>query len=153
MDIHELILPEDMALPAGAIFKVCGPVACEQFKVMRVRLTAAGAVHRLAEVAGSLAVDPLIALLRAAPGGRRPAEGRAREGLQEVQDQAAAVLQPEGGAVKMTRAERRATDFSALSVAACAAPGALEVEASASSRSGRPSATARCAASERKRLH
>jgi hypothetical protein len=60
MDIHELILPEDMALPAGAIFKVCGPVACEQFKVMRVRLTAAGAVHRLAEVAGSLAVDPMI---------------------------------------------------------------------------------------------
>jgi hypothetical protein len=61
MDIHELILPEDMALPAGAIFKVCGPVACEQFKVMRVRLTAAGAVHRLAEVAGILAVDPVVA--------------------------------------------------------------------------------------------
>jgi hypothetical protein len=58
--MHQIIVP-GVAFVKGTIIKHCTSVSCISYKVLRVRATRAGNVHHLAEVAGSLAVDPLIA--------------------------------------------------------------------------------------------
>jgi hypothetical protein len=55
MIIQELILPAK--IERGAILRICSGTVCLSFKITRLRAGRA----RVAEVAGSLAVDPMIA--------------------------------------------------------------------------------------------
>jgi hypothetical protein len=55
MIIQELMLPDK--IERGAILRICSATVCLSFKITRLRAGRA----QLAEVAGSLAVDPVVA--------------------------------------------------------------------------------------------
>jgi hypothetical protein len=59
--ISEIVMPQGTALDRGDTFTICNGALCIQYRVRAVRATARGVVAKLVEVAGSLAVDPMIA--------------------------------------------------------------------------------------------
>jgi hypothetical protein len=61
MNINEITMPAGTALSHGDIFTICTGVLCTRYKVRRVRATVRGVVAQLVEVAGSLALDPMVA--------------------------------------------------------------------------------------------
>jgi hypothetical protein len=57
--MHEIIIPGVILAP-GTILRWCTRQACVSFKVRGARVRAGGNPHQLVEVAGSLALDPMI---------------------------------------------------------------------------------------------
>jgi hypothetical protein len=49
-------------IPRGVVIEICDGVVCRKYRIRSARQTRRGPVSKLAEVAGSLAIDPMIAL-------------------------------------------------------------------------------------------